>query len=188
MLLHPTVRLPSRRRTGAGLLVLAVALALAGCQQGPPEDTTASASAESQTTDQGPQAPEFVLTDLDGRTVRLSDFQGKVVLIDFWATWCGPCRMEVPHLKELYGRYSDRGFVLVGISLDTAGPGVVRAFVEKHKIPYPIVMGDQKTARAYGGVTAIPTAFLIDRDGRLVKKYVGYKPLETFVVDIDPLI
>jgi thiol-disulfide isomerase/thioredoxin len=185
---HPFVRFPSRRHTGAGLLLLTLALALGACQQSPPDAETATTVAQNRSATDESRAPEFALTDLQGQTVRLSDFEGKVVLIDFWATWCGPCRMEIPHLKELYNRYSEKGFVLVGISLDQAGPGVVRPFVDKNQIPYPIVMGDQQTANAYGGVRSIPTAFLIDRQGRLVKTYVGYKPLETFVADIEPLI
>jgi thiol-disulfide isomerase/thioredoxin len=181
-------RLSMRGRLGAGVVTLGLLLSLGACQQGSPDAETSSAGTQGGEDDLYPPAPDFELAGLDGKIVRLSDFEGKVVLVDFWATWCGPCRMEVPHLKELYSRYSGKGLELVGISLDTAGPGVVRPFVEKNDIPYTIVMGDQATANLYGGVTAIPTAFLIDRKGRVIKKYVGYRPLETFVADIEPLM
>jgi peroxiredoxin len=134
------------------------------------------------------RAPDFTLPGLKGEPVRLSDFQGRVVLLDFWATWCGPCRMEVPHFKQLIEKYGGRGFVVLGVSLDDTGAEVVRPFVATHEIAYPVVIGDQYTATRYGGVSALPTTFLIDRQGRVVKKYVGYRDLETFEEDIKPLL
>jgi thiol-disulfide isomerase/thioredoxin len=120
--------------------------------------------------------------------VRLSDFRGRVVLLDFWATWCGPCRMEVPHFKQLIEKYGNRGFVVLGVSLDDTGAEVVRPFVARQEIGYPVVIGDQYTANRYGGVNALPTTFLIDRQGHVVKKYIGYRDLETFEEDIKPLL
>ncbi len=193
-------RTPTRRGLGIGAMFVALLAVLAACQSGTngaesrATESASSVTSESQATarkaesSSKPVAPDFQLASLTGETVQLSDYEGKVVLIDFWATWCAPCRMEVPHLKELYSRYQEDGFEVVGISLDQAGPDVVRRFVAKHEIPYEVVMGNPDVARRYGRVTALPTACLIDRDGRVVKKYVGYRPLETFVADIEPLM
>jgi len=188
--------MPSLSSSSASLLVRgllacgAVALAafaLASCRETPAPRTTAGASGAVAAADSN-LAPGFTLPDLEGTPVRLSDFRGKVVLLDFWATWCGPCRMEVPHFKELTEKYGGQGFVVLGVALDETGAEVVRPFVQKQDIRYPIVIGDQYTAGRYGGVGALPTTFLLDREGRVVKKYVGYRDLEVFEEDIRPLL
>ena len=178
------------RAFGAVTLVLAAGLIGACAETDSGSDARQTNSGATSNAPQGNQmrAPNFRLATMDGGEVELNELRGKVVLVDFWATWCGPCRMEIPHLTELYDRYQDKGFELVGISLDQQGPAVVKPFIEEFKINYPIVMGDEDIANQYGGVRSIPTAFLIDREGNVVKKYVGYKPLETFVADIEPLI
>ncbi|MDI6809407.1 MAG: TlpA disulfide reductase family protein [Candidatus Eisenbacteria bacterium] len=126
------------------------------------------------------KAPDFTLKDLSGNDVTLSNFKGKVVLIDFWATWCGPCKMEIPHLKELYSQYKKEGFEVIGISLDRGGMRVVKPFVEKYGMEYTTVMGTDDVVKAYGGIRGIPTAFLISRDGFIIKKYVGYQKKSVF--------
>ncbi|MEY3607631.1 MAG: hypothetical protein RLZZ447_419 [Verrucomicrobiota bacterium] len=118
-------------------------------------------------------APAWTLKDVDGKPVRFADFKGKVVVIDFWATWCPPCREEIPGYIEMTKKYGKDGLVIIGISLDQAGPGVVRPFMAKSGINYPIVMGDDATVAAFGGVEGIPTTFLIDREGRIRDKKVG---------------
>ena len=119
-------------------------------------------------------APDFALKDANGRTVHLSDYKGKVVLLDFWATWCGPCRMEIPWLKEFQSRFKDRGFEVLGISMDDDGWASVRPFVSELGINYRIVIGDDNTAQRYGGVDALPTTFVIDREGKIFKINVGW--------------
>ena len=131
------------------------------------------------------RVPDFSVQDLDGRTVRMSDFRGQVVLIDFWATWCGPCRMSIPHLIDLYNEYSSKGFTVLGISLDQRGPTVVRPFVATNKIPYPVVMGDQATVQKFGSVRAIPTAFLVDPEGYIVGRYEGLRDKRFFQKEIE---
>ena len=121
----------------------------------------------------GRPAPDFALTDLSGNTVRLADFRGKVVLLDLWATWCGPCREEIPDFVDLQTRYAERGFTLVGIALDDEGAKVVKPFAHQVGINYPIVIGNTRVSAAYGGVQALPTAFLIGRDGRILQTFVG---------------
>lgn len=121
------------------------------------------------------KAPDFTLPDLDGKPFSLSSTAGKVVLLDFWATWCPPCRMGVPELQELYDRYKAKGLVIVGVSLDQGGAADVRPFVKANGVTYPIVIGDQRVANLYGGIRGIPTMFVVDRGGNVVKKLVGYQ-------------
>ena len=134
------------------------------------------------------RAPDFTLQDLSGQMVKSSDFSGKVILVDFWATWCSPCRAEIPHLEELYGLYKGQGFEILGIALDNGGAEVVRPFVVENSISYPIVIGNREVAMAFGGLTAIPTAFMVDRSGNIVKKYIGYTDKAVFEEDIKKLL
>lgn len=118
-------------------------------------------------------APSWKLSDVDGKPVKLEDFKGKVVVLDFWATWCPPCRAEIPGYTELQEKYGKEGLMIVGVSVDEGGPQVVKPFMAKMKINYPIVMGDDAVATAYGAAEAIPTTILIDRDGQIRHKKVG---------------
>lgn len=136
----------------------------------------------------GRKAPDFALANLDGQTVRLSDFRGRIVLIDFWATWCRPCLMEIPHLIELYNEYGRDGFAVVGISVDQKGESVVRPFVKRMAIPYPIVMGNPTIVHKYGPIRGIPTAFLVDAEGYIVAKYEGYREKSVFESEIRRLL
>lgn len=139
----------------------------------------------------GRSAPEFNLTLLDGSSVQLSDFQGKVLLIDFWATWCGPCRMSIPHLIELQEELGQEGFAILGVSLDRTGVDAVRRFVESAEINYAIAMGTPGIVRAYGGpqgIRGIPIAFLVDRDGQLANVIQGYRPKPYYEGLIRPLL
>jgi cytochrome c biogenesis protein CcmG/thiol:disulfide interchange protein DsbE len=118
-------------------------------------------------------APDFRLPAVDGSMVSMSDYTGKVVLVDFWATWCPPCQEMIPILSKLYTRYSEEGLVILGISLDRDGLGELGTFVHENMIPYKIVMGDNRISNAFGGVSSIPTLYIVDRDGRLVRKLTG---------------
>jgi cytochrome c-type biogenesis protein len=119
-------------------------------------------------------APGFSLPALDGRTVRLSDFAGKSVLVNFWASWCIPCRGEIPEFIKLRNELAPRGFEIVGVAM-WDDPDIVRRFVDGAKIPYPVVLGTDETAADYGNVSGLPTSFLIDRQGRIVKRYFAVK-------------
>ncbi len=119
------------------------------------------------------KAPNFRLTGNDGKVYELSQMQGKVVLVNFWATWCPPCRAEIPDFIDVYKRYKDKGFEIVGIALDEEGWNPVRKFMSKAGINYPVVLGNAEVMRAYGGIQSIPTSFLIDKKGNIAAKRIG---------------
>lgn len=133
-------------------------------------------------------APAWNLTSLDGKPVKLSDFKGKVVVLNFWATWCPPCRREIPAFIALQKQYGDKGLVVVGVSMDEGGAAVVKPFVNKMGINYPVVIGDQKTAAAYGGIQVVPTTFIIDKTGKVAAQHEGDADRATFEAEIKPLL
>ncbi len=133
-------------------------------------------------------APDFALKDAKGNTVELKKLKGKVVVVNFWATWCGPCRAEIPGMVKVYDKYKDQGLEVVGISLDEGGWDDIRPFLEKIPISYPIVLGDQQVSDAYGGISAIPTTFLVDRDGNVVKRHLGYLSPAEFEKQVKALL
>ena len=127
-------------------------------------------------------APDFSLTDVNtGKSFTLASMRGKVVLVDFWATWCGPCRMAIPHLIDLQQQYKGKGLQVVGVSLDQQGPAVVKPFYQQWKMNYIVGVDDQgQVARQYGGIRSIPTAVLIDKHGKVITGFVGYRPKEEY--------
>jgi cytochrome c biogenesis protein CcmG/thiol:disulfide interchange protein DsbE len=133
-------------------------------------------------------APDFELKDASGKIVKLSDFKGKVVLLDFWATWCGPCAIEIPWFIDFQRRYKDRGFEVLGVSMDDDGWKAISPFVAEKKINYRVVQGDDKTGDLYGGVEALPTTFVIDRDGRIASVHVGLTGRKDFEDAIEKLL
>jgi thiol-disulfide isomerase/thioredoxin len=133
------------------------------------------------------RAPELNLTKLSGEPLRLEDYRGQVVLIDFWATWCGPCRMAVPHLIDLQTEYGPRGFQVIGVAVSD-NEANVRLFTEAKQINYLIAMGTPEVVEAYGGFTAIPTAFLIAPNGTIAARYTGYQDKQVFVEAIEKLL
>ncbi|MFA6961392.1 MAG: TlpA disulfide reductase family protein [Opitutaceae bacterium] len=126
------------------------------------------------------KAPDWKLKDVDGHEVKASDFKGKVVVIDFWATWCPPCRKEIPDYITWQKKYADRGLVILGFSVDELTPAEVKAFGVKMKMNYPILMADGDDAGAFGGVQALPTAFVIDREGNIRYTKVGLTDSEAY--------
>ena len=119
------------------------------------------------------QVPDVSLPALGGKRVSLRDFRGKILLVDFWATWCGPCKETIPDLVRLQDRYRKDGLVVIGISLDVQGEAAVAAFAKQYRMNYTVLLGDDRTVRAFGGIVGIPTSFVVDRRGRIVKRFVG---------------
>lgn len=134
-----------------------------------------------------PMAPAFSLTDLNGRKIELADQKGKVVLLDFWATWCGPCRIEIPGFVKLQERYRDQGLVVIGVSLDDSVEPV-RDFYREFNMNYAVAMGDERMTELYGGILGLPTTFLIGRDGRIYSKHTGATDVSVFEEEIKELL
>ncbi|MGH9783940.1 MAG: TlpA disulfide reductase family protein [Terriglobia bacterium] len=160
---------------GMFLTVAAVAMYVIERNRGPvpaanPGTATTSAPAPAI---RGVAAPEFELPNLDGTPLRKSDLQGKVLLVNFWATWCAPCEIEIPWFIDFQKKYQDDGLEVIGISLDEEGPEKVKKYVAEHKVNYKIVMGDEKTAEAFGGVIGLPTSFIVDREGKFYSMHRG---------------
>lgn len=133
--------------------------------------------------------PHFTLPSAtDESVVESNQHAGKVLLINFWATWCGPCREEIPSLIKLRNDHQDEGFEVIGISMDEGGRGVISRFSQKYAISYPVAMGTPKVARAFGGIIGIPQSFLVDRQGKIVKSYAGLIDHDVFEQDIVPLL
>ncbi len=139
-----------------------------------------------QSTGAGSAASDISLRDTQGNTVQLSSFKGKVIILDFFATWCPPCRQEIPDFIELQKQYGDKGFVMIGVSLTPAED--VKPFAEKLGINYTILIGDDKSEAAYGPIRSIPTTFVIDKDFNVAKKYIGFRGKEVFESDINELL
>jgi len=133
--------------------------------------------------------PQFsLLSAVDGKQVTSEEFKGKILLITFFATWCPPCRQEIPSLIKLQKKYTSKGFSVIGLSMDEKGPKVVGKLIEKEKINYPVLMSDNNTTKGFGGIAGIPTSFLIDREGKVIKRYPGYVPLSLLEKDIKSIL
>ena len=150
---------------GAWALTIAASLAL----------HSATARAEGP----GRVAPSFAVRTLDGKMFRMAEHRGRPVVLDFWATWCAPCRASMPHLASIQERYHGDGLVVLGLSVDEGGPAVVRRFAERLRIHFRLALADEKLLDQYGPIRQIPTTFFINRRGEVVRRTVGYLDAET---------
>ena len=133
------------------------------------------------------KAPEFTLTSTDGKNIKLSQYKGKVVILDFWATWCGPCRKGIPDLIEIQKEFG-KDVVVIGISLDDGTKSEVVPFMKRIGINYPVVYGNLEITQQYGGIEGIPTSFIINKKGEIVDKHVGLVPKSEFTNQIKKLL
>jgi peroxiredoxin len=131
----------------------------------------------------------FTLKDMNGKDIALSGYKGNVILLDFWATWCGPCKIEIPGFVEMYAKYRPQGFVVIGISIDDP-VSKLRPFVDQFKMNYPVLLGLDRddVKNAFGPLVGFPTSFLIGRDGRVCQQHVGFASREQFEREIKALL
>jgi thiol-disulfide isomerase/thioredoxin len=152
------------------LVALAIALGLyVGYHKARRPEATLSARLQSGT------APDFSLESLDGKTMRLSDFRGKAVLLNFWATWCAPCKIEMPWFIDLQKEYASQGLQIVGVAMDDASKEDIAEFAKDMGVNYPILIGKESVGQEYGGVNGLPESFLIARDGHIVDRIIGLR-------------
>lgn len=168
-------------------MLVGAATALIALHPGEGENNGTPAAARNSEGERN-KAPRFTLKDLSGNAVKLSDFEGKVVLLNFWATWCGPCRVEIPEFIRIREQYHTRGFEIIGISLDEDGPDDVAAFARRLKINYPVVMGTTETVEGYGPMNLIPTTLILDRQGRIHSRHLGMLTYDEVEKQIKPLL
>ncbi len=134
-------------------------------------------------------APDFTLQDANGASVKLSDYRGKVVLLNFWATWCGPCGVEIPWFIEFEQQYKSKGLEVVGVSMDEEGWSVIKPYVAEHKVNYRVLLGTDSVSQLYGGVDSLPTTFLIDRDGKFAfSPHIGLAGKNEYLDEIHTLL
>jgi thiol-disulfide isomerase/thioredoxin len=162
-----------------GSVLVVLASGINACSRGKTPEETTAIEAGDETGDQDLHllrdpavVADFTVTDLDGKAISINSLRGKVVLVNFWATWCPPCRAEIPDLVKLQDKYKN-ALVILGISEDEAPLAEVRAFAAEHKINYPIAMTNPDLEKIFKGVSALPTTFVIDRDGKIQQRHVG---------------
>jgi cytochrome c biogenesis protein CcmG/thiol:disulfide interchange protein DsbE len=200
---------PTRNSSHAGLIALAVICMLAvsafvegnAVSHNPGMNQTSqlqyiSATADSQkssrpglTTKRATGSEvDFELRDLSGKSIKLSDYRGKVVLVNFWATWCGPCEFEIPVFVKMKRRYQKRGFEVIGISMDDGAVEQIEEFVRQHNINYPVVMPGEAKLDAFGKISSLPTSFLVNRHGRIHSRHQGLLSLNKIEKEVPKLL
>ena len=187
----PTV--PTRKKwIAAFFAAVGIALFVSAMLRGPDSNAAGTghpADGKTCAASRGPAKFDFTLKDMNGADVRLSDYKGKVVLLNFWATWCSPCKVEIPEFVEAYSHYRDRGFVILGVlSQDDPSSDDLRAFTSKYAMNYPVLRQSEPLEDAFGGLWALPTSFIIDRHGSICTKHMGAVSREMLEREIKGLL
>jgi peroxiredoxin len=163
-------------------LLMMSGLVVVGCSSSPKSGTPEAEHLDRKA------APNFTLVDAKGAKVTLADYKGKVVLLNFWATWCGPCKVEIPWFMEFNKTYKDRGLAVLGVSLDDDGWKSVKPYLAEKKIDYTVVVGNDAVSKSYGDVDSLPTTFIIDRDGRIAFMHTGLVGKDMYETEIRTLL
>jgi len=163
-------------------------LSVEGCVS---QNTRAESQTDVKPASKRNPAPDFELKDANGQTFRLADYKGKVVLLNFWATWCPPCKVEIPWFKDFEKDYKDRGFAVVGISLDDDGWQAVKPYLESRQVNYRVALGNMQIEQLYGGgdgIQSLPTSFIIDREGKVADVHVGLISRSDYQNELEELL
>ncbi|MCI0350502.1 MAG: TlpA family protein disulfide reductase [Acidobacteriales bacterium] len=167
----------ARNRAFVCALSLAVLALSASCNSPRTAPPSAANPTPSAAAGAGSQTPEhltaFIVTDLNGEEISAATLKGKIALVDFWATWCPPCRREIPHFNQLYAEYRNQGLIIIGLALDEKA-AEVRKFMRQQPIDYPVALASHELQQQFGGIEVYQTAILVDREGRVIKRYLGY--------------
>ena len=163
-------------------VALSVVLLLSACSSERPVRAAVKPSKDRNS------APDFTLMDVTGKPVKLSDFKGKVVLLNFWATWCGPCKVEIPWFIEFEQKYKDQGLVVLVVSMDEDGWPTVKPYIEASKVNYRVVIGTDRVGEMYGGVESLPTTFMLDREGKIANTHIGLIGKREYQDEINQLL
>jgi thiol-disulfide isomerase/thioredoxin len=175
-------------------LLFVAAVDFSGCSR---KSESASAAASSPAKGALASEPDVTFKDLQGNSVSLASFKGKVVLVNFWATWCEPCRTEIPWMIDFQQKFGSKGFTLLGVAMDDEGKSVVQPFVQKTQfnvdgqsmaMDYPIVLGTDSIASKFGGLIGLPTSVLLSRDGKIEKRYIGLVNRDQLAKEIQSLL
>lgn len=167
------------------VLFVVVALAIA-C--GAPDGGSSESAAEAVSSGETARLPDFNLKDINGKAFTKADIEGRVVLLNFWATWCGPCKIEMPWFIDFQRKYKDKGFIVLAVSLDEEGWEVIRPFAEELKPNFPILLGDDAMTEEFGGIVALPTTFIIDKKSEIVARHTGLVSKSVYEDEIERLL
>ncbi len=167
---------------------VALALGLVACGVGPMVHEDGDPAARAASADGMPAIPEFSIESMDGGSVTNADIEGRVVLVNFWATWCGPCKIEMPWFVDFQRKFKDRGFTVLAISLDEGGWDPVREFAQDHDFNFPVLLGDDAVSEDFGGIYVLPTTWIVSRQGKVVFTHQGLVAKAKYEEEIEALL